>query len=147
MAGTSYVERLASGTLEKVGGLVKSQMNIPGVVGGLMGYGMYKDMREKGHGVIGSAVGAVGQDMFWKAMGGAGLALGAVQIAGSLVPAGYQGYKTAAQSLARSNRAFSNGYVDTQAAYTMRQRALQEIQSSRLNARSALGNEAQYMHR
>lgn len=38
-------------------------------------------------------------------------------------------------------------YQDTQQAYTMRQRGVQAIQNSRLNARSALGNTARMMHR
>ena len=38
-------------------------------------------------------------------------------------------------------------YIDTQQAYTMRQRAVQAIQSSHMNARSALGNTARMMHR
>ena len=38
-------------------------------------------------------------------------------------------------------------YVDTQQALTMRQAGIQAIQGSRLNARSALGNEAGMMHR
>lgn len=39
------------------------------------------------------------------------------------------------------------GYQDTQQAYTMRQRAVQAIQQSRMNARSVLGNEASLLHR
>lgn len=38
-------------------------------------------------------------------------------------------------------------YFDTQAAYTERQRSLRAITSSRMSTRSALGNEAQLMHR
>lgn len=38
------------------------------------------------------------------------------------------------------------GFADTQASATMRQRAVQAIQGSRLNARSALGREASLMH-
>ncbi len=38
-------------------------------------------------------------------------------------------------------------YVDTQAAYTMRSAAVQAIQASKLNARSALGGEARLMAR
>lgn len=38
-------------------------------------------------------------------------------------------------------------YVDTEAAYTMRQAGVQAIQGSKLNARSALGGEARLMGR
>jgi hypothetical protein len=38
-------------------------------------------------------------------------------------------------------------YQDSKAAYTMRQRGMQAIQNSRMNARSALGNTAKMMHR
>lgn len=38
-------------------------------------------------------------------------------------------------------------YKDSQAAYTMRQAAVQAIQGSKLNARNALGGEASLMHR
>ena len=38
-------------------------------------------------------------------------------------------------------------YQDTDQAYTLRQRNLQAIQESRLNARSVLGNEARMLHR
>ncbi|HLO11263.1 MAG TPA: hypothetical protein VK190_03280 [Pseudoneobacillus sp.] len=38
-------------------------------------------------------------------------------------------------------------YVDTQAAYTMRSAAVQAIQGSKLNARSALGGEARLLAR
>jgi hypothetical protein len=38
------------------------------------------------------------------------------------------------------------GYQDTQTAYTMRQRAAQELTGSLLNARPYLGKEAALMH-
>lgn len=44
-----------------------------------------------------------------------------------------------------ANMSFS--YSDTEQAYTMRQAAIQAIQGSKLNARSALGGEARLMHR
>jgi hypothetical protein len=45
----------------------------------------------------------------------------------------------------RSN--FGGNYQDTQQAYTMRQRAVQAMQQSRMNARSVLGSEARTLHR
>lgn len=38
------------------------------------------------------------------------------------------------------------GFVDSDKAYTARQRGLQAIENSRMNARSALGNEARSLH-
>jgi hypothetical protein len=65
---------------------------------------------------------------------------------------GYGAYK-GVQAIARRGREATmteftgNTYaINTQAAYTMRQRALQEISRSHTNARTLLGNEAQFMH-
>lgn len=59
--------------------------------------------------------------------------------------------KSLGTSYARSNAEWGRHYQKTEfnreAAYTMRQRAIQAIQGSKLNARSALGNEASLMHR
>ena len=41
---------------------------------------------------------------------------------------------------------FGGNYQDTQAAYTMRQRGVQAMQASKLNARSVLGSEARTFH-
>lgn len=42
---------------------------------------------------------------------------------------------------------FGGNYQDTQQAYTMRQRGVQAMQASRMNARSVLGSEARTLHR
>lgn len=44
------------------------------------------------------------------------------------------------------NNTIGGNYVDTQRAQTMRQAAVQAIQGSKLNARSALGNEAKILN-
>ena len=44
------------------------------------------------------------------------------------------------------NNRVGGGYVDTQRAQTMRQAAVQAIQGSKLNARSALGGEARILN-
>jgi hypothetical protein len=44
------------------------------------------------------------------------------------------------------NNTFGGNYMDTQRAMTMRQAAVQAIQGSKLNARSALGGEAKIMN-
>ena len=135
---------LDNGAVKKVGGFAKSQMTVMGAANALMSLGTYNDEREKGHGVVYSAGAAALQNVFYDAVGlPIMLGVGAMQMA----PAMYDAYKGYAQNLQRSTRAFSHGYQDTQAAYTMRQRSLQAINASRLNTRSALGNEAQYMHR
>lgn len=47
-----------------------------------------------------------------------------------------------------SNRGvMGQGFQDTDVAHTSRQRGMQAIQNSRLNARSALANEARSLHR
>lgn len=53
----------------------------------------------------------------------------------------------AATSVSRSKIEFGTGFNDSQAAYTMRQMAVQEMSGSLLNARQYLGNEAYFMHR
>lgn len=63
---------------------------------------------------------------------------------------GYMGWEDRLRSQQRSRRDPGNmnfSYTDTEAAYTMRQSAVQAIQGSKLNARSALGGEAKLMHR
>ncbi len=45
-----------------------------------------------------------------------------------------------------TNNVMGGNYIDTQRALTMRQAGVQAIQNSKLNARSALGNEAKLIH-
>lgn len=57
----------------------------------------------------------------------------------------------AAQAISRTSRAvdriqFGGNFVDSRAAYTMRQHAVQEMSGSMLNARQFLGNEAIFLH-
>jgi hypothetical protein len=52
-----------------------------------------------------------------------------------------RGRKATRSEFLGDTRAFT-----TDAAYTMRQRSLQEISRSHTNARTVLGNEAQLMH-
>ena len=56
--------------------------------------------------------------------------------------------KLAGQHMANRDPGNMNfSYQDTQQAYTMRQSAVQAIQGSKMNARSALGGEARLMHK
>lgn len=48
---------------------------------------------------------------------------------------------------ASANHNFGRGYVDTQAAYTMRERSVQAIRNNGINARTVLGNEARMYSR
>ena len=57
----------------------------------------------------------------------------------------------AARAVVRTSRAvdriqFGGSFVDSRAAFTMRQAAVQEMSSSMLNARQYLGNEASFLH-
>lgn len=61
---------------------------------------------------------------------------------GGVLKAGYQ-HRQMQKSIQTSG---SMAAFNTQGAHTMRQRAVQAIHKSHLNARSALGSEAQYMH-
>ena len=90
-----------------------------------------------------------------QAFGGAvgGFALGPLgEIAGQVI-GGMVGEKVGAvvgplEELARQAHTLNFGgeYKDTEAAYTMRQRAVQEMSTSSLNARRYLGSEAALMH-
>ena len=66
-----------------------------------------------------------------------------------MVYQGIMGTVTGIRSVGRSvpRQEFGNKFQDTQGSYTERQRAVRSITSSRLSTRSAIGNEAQLMHR
>lgn len=110
---------------------------------GIGAAGVFKDNREKGHGMIRSAAGAVADFAFYELMGPA--ALGLVAIEGAKVGAQFvhqAGYQNAKIS-SRAHRANFGGYFqDTQVAATMRQRGIQAMQQSQLQGYSTLGNEA-----
>jgi hypothetical protein len=81
-----------------------------------------------------------------------GWALTALQLAPAIpsMARGYMNYEDSLGSRYKSRRDPSNlnfSYTDTQQAYTMRSAAVQAIQESKMNARSALGGEARLMHR
>ena len=67
--------------------------------------------------------------------------------AGAMIE-GYRRQSYESQLSANDNRGvIGMGFQDSDVGYTARQRGLQAIQSSRLNARSALSNEARSLHR
>jgi hypothetical protein len=57
-----------------------------------------------------------------------------------------KGLQSFAEFGRNQRRLETGGYKDTARAYTMRQRAAQELSGSLLNARQILGREAAYMH-
>lgn len=72
------------------------------------------------------------------------MAAGVAKQAGAAYQNLYRDQKS--RYMQNTSRDIGGGFVDTEMAYTMRQRGLQAISSSRLNARSALGNEARSLH-
>ncbi len=95
---------------------------------------------------------SVTRDLIWDAamVVAPGLAWGymGLQVGMAL---GKWGYNTArkfeSQNKARRRGDMNFNYTDTEQAATMRQAAVQRIQESKINARTALGKEAQLMHR
>ena len=127
------------------------------VVGGSVGYGVMNAVQGAVGGPIGGILGlGLGSILGNMAtahggkVGMAGLALGGMYAAGSLMynassavlKAGYNH----AQMQKQVNTAGSMDAFSTGGAYTMRSRAVQAINRSHMNARSALGSEASYMH-
>ena len=105
-------------------------------------------------GIFRGATAALGAAFKGTAIGGVGSAIGTVGL-GPLALAAAAGYGTykAVQGLAEYGRTqrkmeFHGDMqaFQTRAAYTMRQRSVQEIQRSHTNGRTVLGNEASYMH-
>lgn len=78
------------------------------------------------------------------------LVMGSIEAA-QLIPAAYEGYHNWKREKEQWwNQQFSpnfgGNYQDTRRALTMRQAAVEAIQGSKLNARSALGGEARLLH-
>lgn len=96
---------------------------------------------------------ALKNSIFWygaEKIAGQGLMM--VPMVAQMTEAGYSAYRDhqlygqgELKQYYRSN--FGGNYQDTQQAYTMRQRAVQSMQESRMNARSVLGSEARTLHR
>lgn len=111
---------------------------------GMAAFDMYSNV-QSGDDVGTAAVKAGANYMLWDAMPGPMMAL-------TVAPALAQGAMAAGTFINKKqqwwNMQFKNtgvvggNYVDSQRALTMRQAAVQAIQGSKLNARSALGGEA-----
>ena len=111
------------------------------------GYMDYKQAREEGHGVIGSAGRAVASYATAEVVGIPGmLAFGALKAAPVAITKGIEGISKLERSMTKQNRRipFANSnFVDNQQAYTMRQAGMQLAANSQYNLQQALlGNEA-----
>lgn len=89
-----------------------------------------------------------------KGMAGAGLITGAAMVAGgfggaliaSQIPSMIGEYSSWGNQNGRHGRPFRSNFVNSEQAATMRQRGMQAIYRSQMNARSALGSEALSYH-
>ena len=104
-------------------------------------------------GAIGSPMGktagsALARNAIAKAASFGVRALSLYWTASLVVGAGWGAYKSIADKVASNKGVELGGYFpETQASLTSRQRSVQAITASRLQARSAIGNEAMLMHR
>lgn len=93
---------------------------------------------------LGTAFEAAKNSAIWTLLGPFGLP---VNLARPLASVGQEIGKSYSRANADWGRHYQTTNFNREAAYTMRQRAVQAIQGSKLNARSALGSEASLMHR
>lgn len=122
-----------------------------GIAGGI---GVYQAITAPRHHMMSAFVGGAGEalafgigDMLGTALGGPllGYALGfATGEIGAKAGEGLQFFNDFNATMKHVN--MGGNYKDTQVAYTMRQRAAQELGSSVMNARQYLGKEALLMH-
>lgn len=112
----------------------------------------YVDARKNGHGVIGSVAKAGVEQALWIYAPALQWTRMGLEVGGAI----YHGAKDAivnngremGQLQTRAYRTnFGGYYQDTQNAYTMRQRGVQAIQKSGMNASNVLGNEARTTYR
>lgn len=120
---------------------------------GVLDFGLTYADRRKYHGdeskLISGGI-AAASAAAWMYVPGIMWAKTAVDVAksGGEMMAGYRRQSFEEQFSANDNRGMiGNGFQDTEIGYTSRQRGLNAIQNSRLNARSALANEARSLHR
>jgi hypothetical protein len=131
---------LFSGMLGKVAGGAVGGTVLGAAVDAGMTYSSYKDERARGHNKILSAAKAVGSTILFNEFM---LPMMALQVM-PLVPLAHQKLRENVGKLQRSILPMSpyQATPDSQAAQTSRQRAIAAIESSRMSARNALGNEA-----
>lgn len=129
-----------------------------GVLHGFQQEGLVGGVKALGSGLVewglwNVGFGALGTAFKGTAIGGLGsAALTLAAPVGILAGLGYAAYKGTSYLAERGRSAVETEFAGdqaaftTQAAYTMRQRALQEISRSHTNSRTLLGNEATLMH-
>jgi len=101
-----------------------------------------------GEGVGHAAVHAVGSAALWTAFPHIMIAQLGYAITKGAISAGYaSSYANQMKYRSFVSRQIGGTYRDNQMSQTMRQRAIQEIQGSKMNARNMLGQEALMVHR
>lgn len=119
---------------------------------GVKGHAIGMGMNVAGEKAAGRGWGeAVAHGAFWHAAGTMIKGAGLVPVAAMGVKAGvgsYLDHKRHGQSKLQPyyQGGFGGGYQDTEQAATMRQRGVQALQESKMNARSVLGSEARTFH-
>lgn len=125
------------------------------LLAGLFGAVTYNEFRSQGHGVINSAVRATGkmalEAIKWRI--GAAIVTNPLGVAAAIGVGAIafhmwnqkrkEGIGKAVRQSEFLNESFA---MNTEAAYTMRQRSLKAINRSQINARMALGGEARFQH-
>jgi len=118
-----------------------------------VGYGVGFGVMNSINGPLGFLAGATAANLATKHAGGfgaAGIALGATYMAGKVAIGAGSSILRAGRQHARLQRqvqtAGDMSSFSTKGAFTMRERAVQAIQKSHLNSRSALGREANFFH-
>lgn len=120
---------------------------------GYVGVGMtaldFKMNLDQGQGVGTAAIKSAASYAMWTTAAPAMWTYTAATMGAAGVSAAYQWRREQAEKwhwMQRPTREVGGGFNDTSRAQTMRQAAVQAIQGSKLNARSALGGEARLFH-
>lgn len=142
------------GVMARVGRSWLGRWGMP-LLAGLGGYFSYKDQRRQGYGVLASSFRAAGtvalEAIKWR-VGTAVLTnpigfIGAAAVGAVAYHFWNKNRKERIGEAVKKTEFISNNFaMQTQAAYTMRQRSLRAISRSQISARMALGSEARFQH-
>lgn len=120
---------------------------------GYVGVGMtaldFKMNLDQGQGIGTAAIKSAASYALWTTAAPAMWTYTAATVGVQATEAAYTWRKQKAEqwhAMQRPTRVVGNGFNDTSRAQTMRQAAVQAIQGSKMNARSALGGEARLFH-
>lgn len=145
MASNKAEEKIVSNVLKKV------YNEAGGVVGIGFGFLDFYSNVKQGDSIPKAAVKAVATDVVFNMMPGP---MQIAFIGGGILKAGYDiteaAFKGVQAKLGDAARPFTtniNPYLYNGAPATIRQRYLQAMQDNKINVRSALGREAEYLHR